>query len=284
MFKQKLFVILIIVLSGVDLLAKNVHTRIENLPLYEFGVGGGYFVSPYYQGSEQNQIRTLGIPFFIYRGKILKSDRDGGTRAEFYKEKNFRFDLTVSGGFSAKSTEVDARQGMPDLDYMGAIGPRLKWIVYSSHKWGSIKLSLPLLAAYVSDFKKTQDIGFIFHPNMTYNVDRFIYKWWDLFFRIGAIWAEDRYMDYYYDVKPQYANIQRDIYEARSGLLEKHIDAAAAFRINSRWRLFLGIQYSDYSQVANRESPLLTAKDTLGVGIGLIWTVYESEKKAGQWL
>ena len=277
------YTLVLVSLLTVQVWAGQEHVRVEQKPLYEFGAGGGYFKAPYYQGSEQVQTRTLGIPFFIYRGKILKSDRDGGTRAEFYKEKNFRFDLSFSGGLSAKSSEIDARQGMPNLDWMGAVGPRAKWTLVRSKKYGSIKFSLPVRAVLVTDFKKTSDRGFIFHPNFTYNIDNVLVDWWDLFFRVGSLWAEERYMEYYYEVEPQFVTPNRPAYKAKAGWLENHIDVAAAFRVTPRWRVFLGLQYSQYNSVANEDSPLLTAKDTISLGLGIVWTMFESDERAGQW-
>ncbi|MCB0355365.1 MAG: MipA/OmpV family protein [Bdellovibrionales bacterium] len=259
------------------------HLRMAPKPLYEFGLGGGYFRTPYYQGSEQYQTRSLGLPFFIYRGKIIKSDKDGGTRAEFFKQKGFRFDMSFSGGFSAKSSEIDARQGMPDLDWMGAVGPRIRWNFYRSRKWGAIFFNLPVRSVFVTDFKTTRDEGFLFHPNFTYKVDKVLFDNLDMIFRLGTIFSDRRYSEYYYEVSPKYATSSRPEYQAKSGLLEEHFDIASAIRISPSWRLFAGVQYSQYNGVANKESPLLTAKNTLSWGVGIIWRMYESEQRAGKW-
>ena len=43
-------------------------------PLYEAGVGMGAFYAPHYPGANQYRDRYIGLPFFIYRGKVLKAD------------------------------------------------------------------------------------------------------------------------------------------------------------------------------------------------------------------
>ncbi|MCB9025513.1 MAG: MipA/OmpV family protein [Bdellovibrionaceae bacterium] len=259
--------------------------QLEIVPkaLYEFGAGAGFFETPYYQGSKQLQRRTIGLPYFIYRGKILKSDREGGTRAEFIKLKNFRLDLSFSGNFSASSSEIAARQGMPDLAWMGAVGPRAVWRLYNSAKYGKVRFHLPLRAAFVTDFKRTGDQGFLFHPNFTYNIDKVFFHWLDFYFRGGTIFADDRYMEYYYEVSPKFVSSTRKLYQAQAGLLETHFDMAAALRLNPRWRLFFGLEYSCFDGVANSNSPLLTARDTASLAVGVVWTLFESEARSGKW-
>jgi outer membrane protein len=248
--------------------------------LYDLGVGGGYFNIPYYPGSNQMQERALGIPFFIYRGKIFKSGGKEGTRAELYKEKNKRLDVSFSGGFSADSSKIYIRENMPDLDWMGSVGPRWVWRMYKFKSFnGTLKLNIPLRAVYVTDFKKIEDQGFIFHPNFTLNIHP---KFWDnlnLFFRFGVISAESRYMNYYYGVKEEYVSSNRPLYEAKSGLQEIHLDTALALSLKNNWRVFFGFEYNNLHMAANKNSPLLLDKDTFTVGVGLIWKMYQSTTK-----
>ena len=49
----------------------------EEMPVWEAGLGVGGIVSPSYRGAEDFSAYALPLPYFIYRGRFLKADRDG---------------------------------------------------------------------------------------------------------------------------------------------------------------------------------------------------------------
>src|SRR3954469_1473359 len=46
-------------------------------PLWEFGLGAGAVVFPDYRGSDITHVYPVPVPYFVYRGDILKADREG---------------------------------------------------------------------------------------------------------------------------------------------------------------------------------------------------------------
>src|SRR5690349_18225110 len=52
-------------------------SQAEEKPLWEAGLGVGAVTFPDYRGSDQANVYPLPLPYFIYRGKFLKADREG---------------------------------------------------------------------------------------------------------------------------------------------------------------------------------------------------------------
>ena len=53
--------------------AVSVHA--DQKPLWEAGLGIGALSFPDYRGSDQSHLYPTPVPYFVYRGDILKSDR-----------------------------------------------------------------------------------------------------------------------------------------------------------------------------------------------------------------
>lgn len=96
----------------------------DGRPLFELGVmaGGGYLAD--YPAADESQFRGLALPYFVYRGEILRSDEKGLLRSRLIHSENFEFDISLDGSFPADSN--DNRRGLPDLDWLGEIGPRFQ--------------------------------------------------------------------------------------------------------------------------------------------------------------
>ena len=66
------------------------------LPLWEAGVFAGSLASPAYPGSAERLTRTLALPYFIYRGDILRVDR-GGIGARMMMGPDTELDIGFAG-------------------------------------------------------------------------------------------------------------------------------------------------------------------------------------------
>jgi outer membrane protein len=98
----------------------------SNLPLWEAGVGAAAFSTPAYPGADERSNRGLVLPFLIYRGKTFRADQ-GGIGARLLNTDKVEFDIGFSGSLPARSDDVDARRGMPDLGTLVEFGPRVKY-------------------------------------------------------------------------------------------------------------------------------------------------------------
>lgn len=89
-------------------------------PLWEIGLAGGIFTIPQYVGSDQRYTLPLGLPYLIYRGEILRADRDG-VRGRLFEADGLSLDLSFSFGLPVRNSN-DARRGMPALLFYQVIG------------------------------------------------------------------------------------------------------------------------------------------------------------------
>src|SRR5688572_13316365 len=96
----------------------------QDLALWEAGIGGGVGYLPDYPAAGQNHLKGLGFPYFIYRGRILRADREGA-RARFVHTPLADVEMSFAASFSSDSEDNEARRGMPDLDYLVEAGPRV---------------------------------------------------------------------------------------------------------------------------------------------------------------
>ncbi|MFM8796074.1 MAG: MipA/OmpV family protein, partial [Betaproteobacteria bacterium] len=96
------------------------------LPRWEAGAFGLLVSQQAYPGSDQQVQRSLVLPFLIYRGERLRSER-GGAGLRAFKADAFELDLGASAALGSSAKRIDARRGMPDLGTLVELGPRLRW-------------------------------------------------------------------------------------------------------------------------------------------------------------
>ena len=101
------------------------------LPVVEAGVFGGAALLPDYPASGQSHARGVVLPWLIYRGELLRSD-DRGLRGRLWRDRDLEFTVNANGAVGSRSRDNRAREGMPDLDWLGEIGPSLRWVAWRS--------------------------------------------------------------------------------------------------------------------------------------------------------
>src|SRR5579871_2660577 len=102
----------------------------DEKPLWEGGLGIGAVVFNDYRGADTTHVYPLPVPYFIYRGKFLKSDSEG-LRGKFFTRPRLEFALSVNGTTPVRNSSE--RQGMPDLRPTLELGAAL-----NVHLWRSI--------------------------------------------------------------------------------------------------------------------------------------------------
>lgn len=91
--------------------------------------------------------RALALPYFIYRGELLRADRVGvGVRA--LKNPTFEVDTGCSGAFGSNSNRIAARRDMPNLGTLIEFGPRLEWKLGQATGGGAWRTEFPLRAVF----------------------------------------------------------------------------------------------------------------------------------------
>ena len=248
-----------------------------DLPLWEAGLFGGAASTPAYPGSEDRSTRALVLPMLIYRGKVLRADRSGIGARLFYSER-VELDVGFALSLPARSGDVAARAGMPDLNSLLEFGPRLKVLLAEPTPASRVRLELPLRVPVElrNGFERQ---GLVFEPRVVLEAADASGRW-QADANLGAVFGNARLNAYFYDVAPRYATAARPAYQATGGLMMTRLGLSLSRRISPDWRVFGFTRYDNYSHAANHDSPLFLRNSGLSVGAGFTWTLHRSQARA----
>ncbi len=247
-------------------------------PLWEIGLAGvGGYVADY-PGAAQSRFRGFPIPYFIYRGKILRAGDSGIVRGRFQISDTLEFDLSFDASLNADSDKNTLRRGLPDLDVLGEIGPQLTWRAWEEAD-RSLTINLPVRASLSFGDGGIRSRGFVLNPRVTYR-DRDFLGGNTLSLGVGPIFATEKLMDYFYEVRPQFALRDRPAFDADSGYLGSEISVGLSRRLTPQVRLFVGSQIGLYDGATNRRSALLARETNWNFAVGLSWAIWESSRRS----
>lgn len=247
-------------------------------PLYEIGLGVAFGLTPAYPASEDTKFNVLPFPSIIYRGDVLRADREGA-RAVLIEDDTFEFGFSVNASLPTDSDDVDARRGMPDLDFLMEIGPALRTTLYKN-ALEQVRFDLPLRAVLSiggDDFIGYQ--GLILHPEFKYRVARMFDGPINGQFSLGPIFGLGGINDYFYTVDSKYATATRPAYTAEEGYMGTELGAFFSAPLDERFRLFTGSRMMLHTGAANEDSPLFKEDVTLSFLLGLSYSFYHSDEK-----
>ena len=249
----------------------------EEKPLVELGVLGAGATLPDYPASAQNHWHGLALPYLIYRGEYLQLAANS-IRGIVLKTERVSLDVSASGAVS--SHDDAARLGMPGLDYMGQIGPRLNVLLARDAMSGKIDFELPLRAVFSTDFKSVAYRGLVLAPELAYTNTNFMNSGGSLKVWIGPEFATARLMDYFYAVAPQFVIPGRPQYNAHGGYLGSHLDVTYRHPIGERASItgYVGPELN--ARAANQASPLFKKQYGISAGLAISYSFYESDAKA----
>jgi MipA family protein len=244
--------------------------------LYEIGVGGGGGYLPAYPGSDKYQSRFIVLPYVNYRGPILRSDDKEGTRARIMKNDIFDLDLSYAGSFPSSSSDVEARRGMPDLDWLGEIGPRLEILLKRYGERGRLRILLPVRVALSTNWTNFNHRGLNFSPALHLELHDFLREHWKFAAKIQCAFVDEKLARYFYEVEEIYVTPTRPYYGARSGYLESDFMLSLSVPLGGDVRFFLAGWLSSLGGSANSASPLFKSEWNTSVGLGLSWMFHKS--------
>ena len=247
-------------------------------PLFELGVAGGAGYVQDYPAADQNHGQFLALPFFAYRGKFLRSDEKGLLRGRFIRTRSVELDVSISGSFAIDSDDNDARRGLPDLNYLGEVGPRLQITVARAARDAKIDLELPLRAVFSTDLSDLQYRGVTFSPGLAYQNERFFGPT-QIKLGIAAIFATEELMAYFYEVEPRFVTPTRPAFAADAGYLGTQVEMLASRQLFSRVRGFLAGRITSHHGATNDGSPLFRDRTTASIGAGLVISLYQSKRR-----
>jgi len=242
-------------------------------PLWELGAFALGVSTPAYPGAEQRISRALVLPYFVYRGEVLRVDRSNvGVRKAL--GPHTEVDLGFSGAFGASSNEIEARRGMPDLGTLVEFGPRIKWRIPDGGAPGVLRAEVALRGVFdVND--QMRDKGLALEPKLGY--ERHGDAGWRYGTSVGLVFGDRRLTDTLYGIEPQYATANRSAYQSSSGLIATRLQVYLSRAVTTRLRLS-GVARQDWlGASANASSPLVQRNSGTTVGLWLTYTLAQSD-------
>lgn len=245
-------------------------------PLWELGGVAVGVSQQAYPGSDQQVNRALALPFFLYRGPVLRADGETlGVRA--LKTPTVELDLGVAAALGSSSRQLDARRGMPTLGTLVEAGPRLKLNLGDGPGGAKWQANFPLRGVFdLSDGLAHR--GLAFEPELVLARNRS--HGWSWSARGGLIAGNRQLNDTFYGVAPVFATAARPAYEAKSGLIAFRLGATASRPLTPDWNFFTFARVDTVAGAANTDSPLVRQKTGATVGLGISYTWLRSERRA----
>jgi outer membrane scaffolding protein for murein synthesis (MipA/OmpV family) len=248
----------------------------EEKPLWEFGMGVGAIAFPDYRGSDETQVYPVPVPYFVYRGKFLKADRDG-LRGELFDRRYAELSISVNGTIPVNSEDNAARRGMPDLKPTFELGPSLELHVWQSAD-EQVKLDVVMpVRVPITIESSPQSLQWTFAPRLNIDVANVARTGWNFGAGVGPVFAADRFHDYDYSVPARFATPTRPEYHADGGYSGMHVLAALSKRYPKYW-VGAFVRYDWLGGAEFEDSPLVRTKSSLAGGFGIAWMIGESKR------
>ena len=253
--------------------------RGEPRPKWEAGAGATGLRLPDYRGSDEAREYAFPLPYFVYRGPTMRFDRDG-LRGVLHESDRVEFDLSVAGALPVKSDRNRARAGMPDLDPVLEIGPKLNLTLWRDRpNERRLDVRFALRGVVATDLTHAKDAGAVFYPHLYFDSrPTFLGGKWDFSAQLGALYGSERYHQYYYGVAPQFATPQRSAYEAPGG----YSGVTSATSLTRRFgKLWVGgfARYDALDGAVFEPSPLFRKRQYFAAGVAVAWVFAESKEQ-----
>lgn len=251
----------------------------QDLPRWEAGVSTVTLYAPDYRGADQMRVRPLVLPYAMYRGDVIRADRDG-LRAHLLDGQRTQFTISAGLGLPVNSDRNEARRGMPEIDWVLELGPALNVALATSENGrNDLQLRLPVRAAFAVD-GGFDYVGAVFGPNLRATFRDVPWAGGaQLRFSTGPSFSTGDYHRFYYGVAPVYATAARPAYEPRAGYSGWDL-SFSAMKMTRDWRFFAFSGVDVISGAAFEDSPLIRRRVNWNVGIGVAYVIARSSERA----
>ncbi len=236
------------------------------LPRWELGVGlvGARLAD--YRGSSHGRTFLLPTPYGIYRGDVIKLDRDQ-SRVRLFDSPTLSVDWSAALSFPVDSDDSPLRQGMQDLRPTLEWGPQAR-LDLDQHWTFRVRAHL----ASTWEDGKLSERGVIVTPSLGWEMplaDSFTFD-----VRMSAPFANQRNLSYYYGVDAREALVKRSPYTAEGGFAGIDTQMSLSRRTRHAWYgVFLRNHWLDGAVM--EDSPLIDDKSTWTAGFGVAWLLLQ---------
>ncbi|MGD8176176.1 MipA/OmpV family protein [Marinimicrobium sp. ARAG 43.8] len=235
----------------------------------EAGLGVGALITPDYRGSKTYRSYVAPVPYVIYRGKIIRSDREG-VRSDLFSSDQMEFTLSLAASILLDGDKNERRIGMPKLGSTLELGPALNINVTGDTLHDKWMLSLPVRAVFTLGRGSPEHIGWLAEPQLSYRLRRNSWNWT---FRMGPSFASESYHEYYYGVGPEYARPDRAQYRARGGYSGFNSQLALSRRAGNLWYAFF-VRYYNLNGADFMDSSLVETDQGGSGGLAISWVLF----------
>ncbi|MFO1433505.1 MAG: MipA/OmpV family protein [Candidatus Competibacteraceae bacterium] len=249
----------------------------EPYPLWELGIGIGGLTLPDYRGSDEQRYLVFPIPYLVYRGEVLKVDRER-IRGLLFKTERLELNFSLNGSPPVKSKNNKAREGMPNLDPTLEFGPQLNVLLWEDRPDYKLTFQLPLRKVIATDLRSAHNAGLISNPILNLDIKNIGQPGWNLGLSGGPVFANRTYHQYSYGVPAAYETAERPAYNASGGYSGTQVTLALSKRFPDFWTGAF-IRVYDLHGTAFDNSPLLERHRSFMAGIGVAWIFSRSDTK-----
>lgn len=239
---------------------------------WEFGLGVGVVSGPDYRGSDEYRNFISPIPYVVYRGKIIRSDREG-IRGNFLRTDRYEFTFSASAAITPDADKNVLREDMPELGSTLELGPSFNINLTGADFSQGWHLQIPWRAVFAIGADESGYIGSVFQPQFVY---RNKISDWTFIYRAGLAFASDDYHDYYYNIAPEYVTETRSYFNADGGYSGWNNQMAFSRSFNHkgiRTRLALFIRYDNIGGTDFTKSSLVVTDHSYRGGLAFIWVI-----------
>jgi hypothetical protein len=245
-------------------------------PLWEAGLGAVAISQQARPGAAEQAQRGLVLPWLIWRGPVLRADRDGaGLRA--WRTEQWELDVGLAGTVASRSSQGGIRAGLPALGTLVEAGPRLRIFLGPEQDGVRWRVDLPLRGVFDLDDRLAHR-GLTFQPALVRQ--QRIGGGWSWNATAGVLLADRRLAALWYEVPAAQATPQRPAWEAQAGLVAWRTGVTFFRELGPDWRLFGFVRLDSTAGAANRGSPLLQQELGWSAGAGVAWTALRSQRPA----
>lgn len=235
---------------------------------WTFGVGLLGVTLPHYQGADEDKTLLLPFPYINYKSEKLTIDRTGIKR-KLWDSKHLELTFSGQGSIKVDSKDNQARIGMNDLGWVGAIGPALNWYLVDDK---ALYLQVTARKAWAID-GGIKSIGWQGEGSVNWQSAKYPFgQGGNLYYVLKARVKYDSsdFNQYFYGVSSQDATLTRPIYDAQSGYSGSQLLAGLNFEGNS-YRAGLFARYNNISGATFDDSPLIRQDGNFSYGFAYAW-------------
>lgn len=249
--------------------------QLETKGTWTFGVGVMAARINHYQGSDQNRSVVLPFPYIHYRSNKITIDREG-IKSKFFSGKNW--DISLSGGGQVKVNSDDnrARAGMPNLAWVGAVGPVINYYL-NDNKSKIVQWHVRKAFSFESGINS---VGYLSQLSYRQHFELPSNSWASAWGQARIIatanlnFASDAYNDYLYGVTAQYATNNRPTYNADGGFAGSQLQLTYQLSNHPQQDKFRAAAFIRATNLTGSEfehSPLVKQTTNINIGVMYAW-------------